>query len=126
MHVESGAPVDYPFQSPIPPLPSLEGGAHALPSVLASPRGAYCSKESSVRALGQQFGVPSRLPRHTGVTGSLWHQAKPTSARRQHEPIFNPFGVALQGPWVTGVNRPRLFNALLPTEFPRRPLLARH
>src|SRR4051812_39703973 len=85
----------------IPPLHSLEGGAHTpsppppppTPPVLTSPRGASCSKESSVRALVKATVRGAwRLPRHTGVTGSLWHQAKPTSARRRHEPIFIPSG----------------------------------
>src|SRR4051812_11282147 len=48
MHVESGAPLDDPFQAPL--LPTL--GVPAPSALLASsPRGASCSKESSVRAL---------------------------------------------------------------------------
>ena len=53
----------------------------------------------------QQFGVPMRLLRHTGVYG-LFGCTKQSRRRTKAttSPYFHPFGAALQqGPWITGV-----------------------
>src|SRR5215207_2663740 len=46
-------------------------------------------QESDVRALRQQFGVPMRLLRHTGVYGLWLHQAKPTSDQGDDLSLFS-------------------------------------
>src|SRR3954469_5572826 len=95
MHVESGAPLDDPFQAPL--LPTL--GVPAPSALLASlPRGASCSKESSVRALvkGNNSGCLEARASHFS-TGFVAPPVlnKPTSVR-QRRAHFHPFGVALQ------------------------------
>ena len=47
--------------------------------IRSPPGGASSTRESDVRALRQQFGVPKRLLRHTGMYGLWLHQAKPAS-----------------------------------------------
>ncbi len=71
---------------------------------IGSPLGGASDTESDVRALRQQFGVPKRLPRHTGVRALAAPSKADVGPRRRPPPYFHPFGVALQeGPWVTGV-----------------------